>query len=262
MPQEKHMQDQLKIIIAAHKSYWLPTDAVYLPLQVGAVLHPKLGYTPDDTGENISAKNPYYCELTGIYWAWKNLHADYVGLCHYRRYFGQGVHTRDLEKKKAAIFQSSDYKKLLKKYDIIVPAKRHYYIETVRSQYEHAHYKDDLDKAEQIIIQKYPDYHEAFTRVMQRRSLYLYNMFVMPWLLFDQYCTWLFDILFALEPYVTTKNYDTYEARVFGFLGERLFNVWLENQRVKIAEIPVINLEPVNWPRKIEQFLKRKFIGR
>lgn len=252
----------IKILIATHKKYWLPQDSVYLPVQAGAALHPELGYTLDNIGDNISAKNPYYCELTALYWAWKNLSCDYLGLCHYRRYFGQHVHTRKTEKKQAAIFRYKDYEKLLSQYEVILPAKRHYYIETVRSQYEHAHYKEDLDQAEQIIIQKFPEYHTAFTKVMNQRSLYIYNMFVMPRSLLDNYCTWLFDILFALEPYVDLTNYDTYEARVFGFLGERLFNVWLEKQQLKTVEVPVINLEPVNWPLKIEQFLKRKFVGR
>ena len=77
----------IKIIVAAHKKYWMPTDPVYLPVHVGAEGKDSIGYTPDNTGENISAKNPYFCELTGLYWAWKNLDADFIGLVHYRRYF-------------------------------------------------------------------------------------------------------------------------------------------------------------------------------
>ena len=60
-----------KILVAAHKKYWMPDDSVFLPIQVGAALHPALGYIPDNTGENISAKNPNYCELTALYWAGK-----------------------------------------------------------------------------------------------------------------------------------------------------------------------------------------------
>ena len=78
----------IKILIAMHKPYWTPEDDVYLPLQVGSALHPHFLPVTDDSGDNISAKNPGYCEMTGLYWAWKNLKADYVGLCHYRRYFG------------------------------------------------------------------------------------------------------------------------------------------------------------------------------
>lgn len=167
----------------------MPKDSVFLPIQVGANLHPALGYIPDNTGDNISAKNPNYCELTALYWAWKNLDCEYIGLCHYRRYFGHTVPAKDIKKKKEAIFTKADYENLLTKYDVILPKKRNYYIETVRSQYEHAHFKKDLDEVEKIIAEKYPGYSEAFTRVMNRRKLYILNMFVMKKSLFDEYCT-------------------------------------------------------------------------
>ena len=169
----------IKILVAAHKKYWMPADDVYMPLQVGAEGKEPLGYIPDNTGDNISDKNPNYCELTGLYWAWKNLDCEYIGLCHYRRYFGKSTHTKDIEKKKSAIFHRADYEKLLEKYDVILPVKRNYYIETVRSQYEHAHFKKDLDEVQEIIAEKYPGYSDAFTAVMNRRKLYILNMFVM-----------------------------------------------------------------------------------
>lgn len=253
----------LKILIAAHKPYWMPSDPVYLPLQVGAEGKSLIpGYTPDNTGDNISAKNPHYCELTGLYWAWKNLSCEYIGLCHYRRYFGHQVHTDDLEKKKTAIFSGPDYEKLLRQYDVILPVKRNYYIETVRSQYEHAHYKKDLDEVEAIIAEKYPQYSAAFTTVMNRRKLHILNMFAMKKTLFDQYCSWLFDILFTLESRIDISSYSSYEARIYGFLSERLFNVWLEKQGLKEVEVPVVFLERVDWPKKIREFLARKFLGK
>ena len=166
------------------------------------------------------------------------------------------------KKKKEAIFTKADYEDLLTKYDVILPKKRNYYIETVRSQYEHAHFKKDLDEVEKIIAEKYPGYSEAFTRVMNRRKLYILNMFVMKKSLFDEYCTWLFDILFELEKRTDMTGYDTYEARLFGFMSERLFNVWLERQNLKKCEVPVVFLENIDWPKKIANFLKRKITGK
>lgn len=58
-----------KIIIAAHKKYRMPTFSSYIPLQVGAEGKEPLGYVRDNTGDNISLKNPSFCELTGLYWA-------------------------------------------------------------------------------------------------------------------------------------------------------------------------------------------------
>ncbi len=64
--------EEIKIIIASHKKYQKPVENIYLPVQVGAEGKEKIeGYTQDNTGENISTKNPNYCELTGLYWAWK-----------------------------------------------------------------------------------------------------------------------------------------------------------------------------------------------
>ena len=250
----------IKILVAAHKKYWMPNDDVYLPIHVGREGKTDLGYIGDNTGDNISAKNANYCELTGLYWAWKNLKCDYIGLCHYRRYFtGKNLHTNNAEKKKAVILHRQDYEKLLREYDVILPVKRNYYIETVRSQYEHAHNKRDLDEAEKIVAELYPEYNEAFEKVMSRKKLHILNMLVMKKTLFDEYCSWLFSILFELEKRIDISSYNLYEARVFGFISERLFNVWLEKQQLKVKEMPVINLEKVNWVRKIYKFLKRKF---
>ena len=80
---------KVTVIVAAHKPYAMPDDPLYLPLHVGAEGKEPFGFTGDNTGENISAKNPTFCELTGLYWAWKNLDADYIGLAHYRRHFGR-----------------------------------------------------------------------------------------------------------------------------------------------------------------------------
>ncbi len=77
----------------------MPNDDIYLPLHVGAKGKKSLGYTQDDTGKNISGKNPYFCELTGLYWAVNNLDADYIGLVHYRRHFSTKKHLRTEEKK-------------------------------------------------------------------------------------------------------------------------------------------------------------------
>ena len=94
---------------------------------------------------------------------------------------------------------------------------------------------------------------------MDRTKLHILNMFAMKKVLFDEYCNWLFSILFELEKRIDISSYNQYEARVFGFISERLFNVWLEKQQLKVKEMPVINLEKVNWVKKINKFLIRKF---
>lgn len=88
------MEFSVKVVVATHKKYQMPDNELYLPLHVGAEGkfddqgNPlDLGYLKDNTGDNISEFNSSFCELTGLYWAWKNLNSDYIGLVHYRRHF-------------------------------------------------------------------------------------------------------------------------------------------------------------------------------
>ena len=77
----------MSIYVVTHKKYNIPKMKGYIPIQVGASLHENLGYKVDSDGDNISYKNPNYCELTALYYMWKNLDDDIIGLTHYRRYF-------------------------------------------------------------------------------------------------------------------------------------------------------------------------------
>ena len=71
-----------------------------MPIQVGAALNGQAidGMIRDDTGDNISEKSRSFCELTALYWAWKNLDSDAIGLVHYRRYFARRCITFDKRK--------------------------------------------------------------------------------------------------------------------------------------------------------------------
>lgn len=252
---------KIRILVAAHKKYWMPDDSVYMPIQVGAALHPALGYVLDNTGDNISDKNPNYCELTALYWAWKNLDADYIGLVHYRRYFTR-KEVYNIEKKKEQILDGKEWENILSKYPAVVPDKRNYYIETNRSHYNHAHYTDGLDLAEQIIKEKFPDYLPAFNTVMNRTWAHMFNMFVMRCDHFNDYMAWMFDILFEIEKQVDITGWDNYESRIYGFVSELLLDVWLEKNKIVYYEQNVSFMEKQNWIKKGGNFIKRKVLGR
>lgn len=252
----------IKILVAAHKPYWMPNDDVYMPIHVGKEGKADIGYIGDNTGDHISHKNPNYCELTALYWAWKNLEVDYIGVVHYRRYFSQ--HYSFFTKKRKfndIVLSKKEIDRLMNDYDIILPKKRRYYIETVREQYCHAHISTHLDLVESIILNTCPEYKDSFFKVMNSKSLYLYNMFIMSKSNFDRYCDWLFSILFSLEKKIKLNELDDYQSRVMGFLAERLFNVWLlqNKYRYKCQEISVVNLESINWCKKIFDFVMRKY---
>ena len=247
----------IQVIVATHKPYWMPNDSMYLPVQVGAEGKESLGFTPDNTGENISAKNANYCELTGLYWAWKNLNAEYVGLVHYRRHFSLYRGRKDRKR----VLTRGQAGQLFGNTDVLLPVKRNYWIETSYSQYAHAHHAIDLDTTRQIIDEKYPAYLSAFDESMKKTSGHRFNMFIMKKELLDSYCKWLFDILFELEKRLDISEYNDNDRRVFGFVAERLLDVWLITNRVKCRDIPYMFMENQNWGLKIFRFLMRKVRG-
>lgn len=250
----------IKILVAAHKQCDMPKNDVYLPIHVGKALHPdlNLGYQPDNEGENISEKNPYYSELTAIYWAWKNLKADYVGLVHYRRYLG----VRKGKDKWASILTNEEAAQLCKDNDIILPGKRRYYIETLWSHYEHTHDINHLEKTRLIIEQTCPEYLPSFEKVMKRTWGHMFNMFIMKRELFDGYCEWLFNILFRVEKEVDFSKLSSFDARLFGRISEFLLDVWIEKNSYHYKEIKMIQMGNENWPQKIKYFLAAKFLGK
>lgn len=247
----------VKILVASHKPYWMPDDDVYLPIQVGAAGKKSLGWQRDDEGDNISWKNPNYCELTALYWAWKNLDADYIGLCHYRRYFAcENLKTVIFPKK--SILHRDDYVNILGDNDVLVPRKFKLKGDTtVYMQYDHCHHIQDLEKTRMIIEQKVPQYLDAFDFVMNESEFRICNMFVMSKLLFMEYCEWLFMILFTLEKRIDISYYDSYQKRVFGFLSERLFNVWLQYKCPKMYEVDVVSLED-KFKNRLKTFLRSR----
>ena len=244
---------RIKLIVAAHKEYRMPEDPLYLPVQAGSALHEALGYTGDDSGENISEKNPFYCELT---WAWKNLDADAVGLCHYRRHFA-GKRFGD---KWERILTTRQADALLQHASVVLPVKRNYFIETGYSQYVHAHHREDLERTREVLAERWPDYVAAFDRTLRRTTGHRFNMFIMRRDVLDRYCSWLFDVLFAVEERLDISAYSDYDRRVFGFLGERLLDVWIETNGAEYVECPVIHMESQHWLKKGTAFLKRKFL--
>ncbi len=249
---------KVTVVVAAHKPYAMPADPLYLPLHVGAEGKEPFGFAGDNTGEHISAKNPTFCELTGLYWAWKNLDADYIGLAHYRRHFGGRGKGEPLSR----VLTEAEAVRLLEGKDGLLPKKRNYYIETLYSHYAHTMHVEPLDVTGEIIRERYPAYAEAFERLKSRRSAHMFNMLILRRDHLDAYCTWLFDILFELERRVDTTAYDAFHGRFFGRVSELLLDVWLSEQHLDLAEVPVIGMEKTNWLKKGGSFLMAKFFGK
>ncbi len=246
----------IKILVAVHKPCNVPSGGIYFPVQVGRALHPALeNIAGDNTGPNISEKNPQYCELTALYWGWKNLDAEYLGLAHYRRYLAKPGWGHSL----ARLPGQKQLEHALQGCDILLPKKRHYWVETNYSQYIHAHHQQDLDITRAILAESWKKYLPAFDEVMRRRSGHRFNMFVMKKEIAQCYCTWLFAVLFELERRLDISHYSANDARVFGFVAERLLDVWLMQEGLPYRELPVLYTQPVNWLKKGTAFLHRKW---
>ena len=260
----------IKVFIACHKLCDLPKDELYLPIHVGSTGKESFGFIQDNSGDNISDKNPLYSELTGLYWCHKNLDYDYLGLVHYRRFFT--LKSKSYIKENGAlnsVLSKQECEELLNKYKIILPKKRNYYIETLYSHYAHTFDESHLIETRNIINELCPNYLDIYDKTLKQTSAYIFNMFIMGKDLVNEYCEWLFPILFELEKRIDISNMTAFHKRYIGRISERLFNVWLnykltnkELNKEDIKEIPYLYIGDINWKKKITSFIKAKLFNK
>lgn len=251
----------INIYVATHKAYSFPKDKKYIPLHVGKIKSPKLlPYIGDDSGESISELNDSFCELTGLFWIWKNCDSPFVGLVHYRRYFN--FHKKITHVNYNPIARSDDFYEFENGYDLILPTKLVFGEGlTVKQHYARIHRESDLDFIRDIISHNCPNYLSAFDTVMQQKEMCICNMFIARKHVIKSYCHWLFDILFTLHKEIDLLSYqDSYQKRVFGFIAERLFNVWVEENKNKInisyRDIVEVN-EKITLSKKYKFYIKK-----
>lgn len=192
-----------------------------IPIQVGAALTDiEMFPVRDSQGENISEKNPQYCELTALYWIWKHDRAKYVGLSHYRRKF-------EITEEQAEKLLNSDI-------DVVttVPVLN---FAGIRQQYCCDHEEKDWDIMLEAVKKIHPEYVSTADKVQNGIFYYAYNMFIARKEILDDYCEWLFPILSYCEEKIGTKT-DSYQNRYVGFLAERLLTIYFEhNRQYKLA---------------------------
>lgn len=226
------------IYVITHKKFKpVTTDGFYETLLVGADVNDVAEYAvKDNTGENISSKNAYFCELTGIYWLWKNVKDDIIGVCHYRRYF---IKSAILNKN--GILGQSEIKEYMGQADVILPRKRWFDGKNALDFYSKYHNIEDWNRMKSVVERICPDYMEDICWLEKQKKGYCYNMFIMTRELFNSYCEWLFSILFELEKITNIESYSKYNKRMYGFLSERMINIWIHHNRLKICEKRVYN---------------------
>lgn len=255
----------ITIAVITHKPYRMPTGSIYMPLHVGASIHPSVlpDLAQDNTGDNISSKNAEYSELTGLYWVWKNIKSDFKGIVHYRRLFATPNSLRCVMYQDcfSHVICESELRECLAQSDVILPRRRNYVIESVYSHYIHT-IRDgavQLAVARDVIRTLEPNYLSAFDVVMNSRRAHMFNMFVMSSAKMNEYCSWLFPVLSEICEQVDASDYDSFNRRYPGRISEMLLDVWLLTKDYNYMELPVLNTEPVNWVKKGTSFLKAKF---
>ena len=270
----------IKIVMACHRDdIALPKNDLICPIQVGTALAPTRfeGMLHDDEGDNISQKNPSYCELTAQYWAWKNLDADYYGLFHYRRYFSFAEKKFPTNYFADVPFEANDEKTLqeiglteermrevIEQYDFILPEQGQFVDKsTIREQYNESpqHRPEDLSCALEILQEKYPHMMDAANKYLDGRHGYFCNMFIMKKEIFFDYCEWLFSILEEHEKRRDFSQYSPSEYRVSGYLAERLLGVyftWLKDQgKYRSKELQRPFFEDVTQPKLLKPIESR-----
>ena len=225
------MEEKVTIYAMTHKRFDESGLDLYKPLFVGADgKENTYGYLRDDIGDNISNKNCYYSELTGIYYIYKNItDVDIVGTCHYRRYL---VDERDnlLDRK-----QIIEY---LKEYDCIT-SKCLNLNYTYYYGFSENHKPYYLDETRKVISRIYPDYLEDYDRLVNDKHTYFGNIMISRRELFCDYCKWLFDILFELEDNIVIEEENSYHRRIFGFISEFLWYLWVVHNNINAKELKV-----------------------
>lgn len=238
----------IRILVTTHKDVVVPKGNILQPVQVGPgnksnrfdwALH-------DDEGENISDKNPMYCELTTQYWAWKNTTSPYVGFCHYRRYFNftSNVYEEnpygevmddfiDEEAIKRYGLDDETIRSCVEGYDVITTGFKRLAdfpgdFSTPREHYAAAPalHIEDLNRCAVIVHRLFPDYSQDFDAFLGGERSCFCNMYIMRHEIFSSYCEFLFPVLDEFIRETDMSTYSREAVRTPGHLAERLFNVW------------------------------------
>lgn len=240
--------NKITILVASHKPNKIYSDEVYTPIHVGRAIskfkNEMADMIGDDTGDNISSKNGAYCELTALYWAWKNLKdVEYMGLAHYRRYFETKFTTENID----TIFQSCD----------VVLAKPY-----LHDRYNEMKMARTLTMEDEVIFLKvfkklHPEYEQSLIGYLYGFKDYAYNMFVMKREAFESYCQFLFSILFECDRLMKPMTY-TCSSRRLGYIAEYLLPIYCLHHHLRIRTEPIVPFigEKDDSSKNIKQMVK------
>lgn len=250
------------IIIATHKNYKMPSDNMYLTVQSGSALYPDLGYQKDNEGENISEKNTAYNIMCVMYWAWKNLANEYIGIVHYRRHFS---YYKGAKKSFENVLSKSEAEALLKTTDIILSPMRYYPFFTIKSHYIKTKggykkiHRRDIQVLREVILEFHNDYVTAFDIVMERNHYHSGHLLIMKKELYNNYCEFIFSVGDEVERRLINERPDL--SRYIASMTELLIDVWIIRNNLKYKEAGLIDFERPTFFVKLFLFIRRTITG-
>lgn len=238
------------IYVIAHKQFDVPTsDILYRPLMVGnGYTNIQTEFLTDRLGDSISNKNPRYNELTGLYWIWKNTNHEITGICHYRRFFTtpRGKVQNLLCKRTDKFIDQSYIQKVLRNHDVILHNKTFFKSSNEVQLYSVVR-PEIMELVEQTVNNMYPEDVNVYREIMGCKYAHLLNIMIARKELIDEYCEWLFPLLYAIEKKIDEKFPGEEFPRIMGFIAERLLDVWVKKRGLKIKECFTVNTERVDW---------------
>lgn len=282
----------IKIFVTYKEKHKVLKSDIITPIQTGRAIADEVfeDMIGDDTGDNISIRNPKYSELSAQYWVWKNYdkigNPDYVGFMHYRRHFifnDKPYYTTSLGTvefdaltdeyiKQLNLYNSKEIKKQTKGYDIIIGNKidcRQFNFLPSPTPREAFRWNEDLnvadyDKMNSIIKEKYPEYENTIEQIENGYTQYWYNMFIMKKKYFFEYSNFWYSIISELEKQIDTDMYGENATRILGYLSERILGIFVMHKmflnKLKIKELRLSYLKNVNNYDEVLPVFKQDFI--
>lgn len=243
----------MRIFVVTHKETNTPPNPLYGVISVGGALVPRAEFS-DSTGDSISPKNRHYCELTALYWLWKNSRETPLGVCHYRRFFNFlptnlssypliRLPRPDNESMEllADPGQAEQIDRLVQQYDLIIP-RALYQSPSIGADYLRSHGRQEWDEFLRQLDDLYgADRHSA----RDETRFFGNNMLICRREIFDLYATQLFHVIdrvfsaVGALPDVAGARYQP--GRYPGYLAERFMSAFVNANRLKYFEAQVIH---------------------
>lgn len=195
-----------------------------VPIEVGADCRSEFIYSlKDNTGDNISAENLYFGELTGLYWIWKNakLNSNIIGFCHYNKIL--------------RISDKSISKFLTENPEGWIVARP----EKIPPHSKPVEWTTFCEVINDLYPECVPFLKKSFDALGGSNECYIANMFITTKQQFESYCKFAFDILFETRNRIGVVDSDKYNKRYCAFLGERLLTIYLATYDLKVHAVPI-----------------------